>query len=72
MYVPIRVMESEHESHGEQLARIRALTHDLRVPAHACATWTALYHGLETIEADLSNHVHLEDNILFTRAVRAA
>ncbi len=70
MYMPIRVMESEHESHAEHLARIRELTKDLRLPAYACATWTALYRGLETMEADLLQHVHLENNILFARAVR--
>jgi regulator of cell morphogenesis and NO signaling len=70
VYMPIRVMESEHHSHGEHLARIRALTKDLRIPPHACATWTALYHGLVAVEAELLQHIHLENNILFTRAVR--
>jgi len=69
---PICVMETEHESQGRELSRIRALTGDLRAPAHACATWTALYHGLEKLEADLMQHVHLENNILFARALRGA
>jgi regulator of cell morphogenesis and NO signaling len=68
VYMPVRVMEGEHDSHREQLVKIRELTDDLRLPAHACATWTALYHGLETIEADLMQHIHLENNILFARA----
>jgi regulator of cell morphogenesis and NO signaling len=67
--MPIGVMKREHDTHGEYLARIRALTGDLRAPAHACATWRALYDGLATIEADLMEHVHLENNILFARAV---
>ena len=70
VYMPVRVMESEHDSHREHLAKIRELTDDLRLPAHACATWTALYHGLETIEAELMQHIHLENNILFARATR--
>ena len=70
VYMPVRVMESEHDSHREQLVKIRELTDDLRLPAHACATWTALYHGLETVEADLMQHIHLENNILFSRATR--
>ena len=70
VYLPVRVMESEHDSHGHQLARIRELTHDLKLPAYACATWTALYRGLEVLEADLLQHIHLENNILFARAVR--
>ncbi len=72
VYMPVRVMESEHDSHREQLIKIRELTDDLRLPAHACATWTALYQGLETIETDLMQHIHLENNILFARATQGA
>jgi regulator of cell morphogenesis and NO signaling len=68
--MPVRVMESEHDAHRQQLAKIRELTDDLRLPAQACATWAALYHGLETMEADLMQHIHLENNILFLRATR--
>ncbi|MEO7732558.1 MAG: iron-sulfur cluster repair di-iron protein [Kofleriaceae bacterium] len=71
VYMPVRVMEGEHDSHREQLVKIRELTDDLRLPAHACATWTALYRGLEAIEADLMQHIHLENNILFSRATRS-
>jgi len=72
VYMPVRVMEDEHDSHREQLEKIRALTDDLRAPAHACATWNALYHGLTTIETDLMHHIHLENNILFARATQRA
>jgi len=70
VYMPVRMMEREHDSHAEQLAKIRELTGDLRVPDHACATWRALYHGLETLEADLMRHIHLENNVLFARAMQ--
>jgi regulator of cell morphogenesis and NO signaling len=70
VYMPVRVMEREHDSHAESLIKIRELTGDLRLPAEACATWTALYGGLETLEAELMQHIHLENNILFMRAVR--
>lgn len=70
VYMPVKVMESEHDGHRDQLARIRELTDDLRLPAHACATWTALYHGLQVLEAELMQHIHLENNILFSRATR--
>jgi regulator of cell morphogenesis and NO signaling len=70
VYMPVRVMEGEHDLHREQLLRIRELTGDLRVPPHACATWTALYQGLEHLEAELMQHIHLENNILFSRATR--
>ncbi len=72
VYMPVRMMESEHDSHRDQLARIRELTDDLQLPAHACATWTALYRGLETVESELMQHIHLENNILFSRAVKGA
>jgi regulator of cell morphogenesis and NO signaling len=70
VYMPVRVLEIDHDNHAEYLATIRALTADLRLPPHACATWTALYHGLATIEAELMQHIHLENNILFARALQ--
>lgn len=65
---PVSVMESDHDTHAEHLATIRSLTNNLTLPDHACATWRALYHGLETLEADLMQHIHLENNVLFARA----
>jgi regulator of cell morphogenesis and NO signaling len=70
VYMPVRMMEGEHDSHRGYLERIRQLTDDLRLPPHACATWTALYQGLEHVEAELMQHIHLENNILFSRATR--
>ena len=72
VYMPVRMMEREHDSHGAELARIRTLTGDLRIPDHACATWRTLYQGLETLEADLMQHIHLENNVLFARATQGA
>jgi regulator of cell morphogenesis and NO signaling len=48
---------------------IRALTHDYQLPPYACSTVRALYEGLEALEADLHVHIHLENNILFPRAI---
>ncbi len=70
VYMPVRGMESEHDSHRELLEKVRELTGDLEIPPHACATWRALYHGLQAVEADLMQHIHLENNILFSRATR--
>lgn len=67
--VPIRMMEAEHDHHAIHLARIRELTGQLETPPHACATWRALYAGLRTLEAELMEHIHLENNVLFARAV---
>ena len=69
VYMPVRVMEHEHDAHAEHLATIRALTGDLQIPAHACATWTALYRGLRALEAELMEHIHLENNVLFRRCL---
>jgi regulator of cell morphogenesis and NO signaling len=66
---PIHTMEIEHEDHGESLRQTRLLTSNLVPPAEACATWTALYLRLEEFEAELMEHIHLENNILFRRAL---
>ena len=67
---PIYVMEAEHVEHGVNLARIRTLTNDLTVPPDACPTWRALYLRLDELESDLFDHIHLENNVLFPRALR--
>jgi len=43
---------------------------DYEVPAEACNTWRALWHGLAAFETDMHRHIHLENNILFPRALR--
>lgn len=65
--MPIHVMEREHDAHGHRLARVRELAYDFAPPAHACATWRALYAGLATLEAELMQHIHLENHVLFAR-----
>jgi regulator of cell morphogenesis and NO signaling len=65
---PIRVMEHEHESAGRALEQMRALTCDYSVPADACNTYRGLFYGLQQLETDLHQHIHLENNILFPRA----
>ncbi len=66
---PIRQMEHEHDGAGEILARMRELTGGYRLPADACQTFQALYEALEALEADLHEHIHLENNILFPASV---
>ncbi|MDW5375622.1 iron-sulfur cluster repair protein YtfE [Halomonas sp. HP20-15] len=65
---PIAVMRFEHDEHGEALARLMALSHDIHIPKGACTTWRALYAGLYEFREDLMQHVHLENNVLFERA----
>lgn len=66
---PITVMLMEHDSAGALLARMRELTNGYALPEGACASYSALYHGLEDLEADVHQHVHLENNVLFPRAI---
>jgi regulator of cell morphogenesis and NO signaling len=67
---PIAMMNDEHESAGEALANIRAITRNFEVPDYGCVTYRALMAGLEDLERDLHMHIHLENNILFVRAER--
>ncbi len=66
---PITQMRHEHEEAGVALARMRELTDDYTVPADGCETFRAAYEALQEMEADLHEHIHLENNILFPRAV---
>ena len=66
---PIQVMESEHEQAGEGFDEIRTLTANYQLPPDACRSHTILFKKLEEYEDDLHRHVHLENNILFPRAI---
>lgn len=68
-FMPIKVMNAEHESHGQQLEEVHRLTSDFTPPEGACGTWRALYSGLEKLEEEIMEHIHLENNILFPRAL---
>ena len=68
---PVSVMKDEHDSAGAALRRLRELTKDYQVPPGACNTWRALWHGLAALEESLHQHIHLENNILFPRALRS-
>lgn len=66
---PVRAMEHEHDDHAVNLQRVRELTADLTAPPDACPTWQALYLRLDELELELMRHIHLENNILFPRAL---
>ena len=63
--MPIRMMEMEHDDHGANLRRMRQLARNFQAPADACASWRALYLGLDRLEKDLMDHIHHENNVLF-------
>jgi len=66
---PVGVMRYEHEEAGAMLRKLRELTNDYTVPEGACNTWRALWHALADFERSLHEHIHLENNILFPRAL---
>ena len=66
---PIRHMMGDHDDTGELLESIRSLTHNYQLPEKACMSYQALYQGLEALEKNLHQHIHLENNILFPRAL---
>ena len=66
---PIRMMEMEHETAGAILHELRAATSDYNVPADGCFSYQTLYRGLADFEKDLYQHIHLENNILFPKAI---
>ena len=66
---PIAAMEADHDDAGRALAEMRRLTNSYMPPPDACPTFIGLYWGLAELERDMHEHVHLENNILFPRAV---
>jgi regulator of cell morphogenesis and NO signaling len=66
---PIRVMMSEHDAAGDALSRMRALSNGFTPPEWGCPTYRGFYQALSEFEKDLHQHVHLENNILFPRAI---
>ncbi|HAZ13036.1 MAG: iron-sulfur cluster repair di-iron protein [Bdellovibrionales bacterium GWA2_49_15] len=68
-YMPIRILLAEHEGHGANLGLLRELAYNYKAPEHACNSWRALYVGLDQMEHELMEHIHLENHVLFTRAL---
>ncbi len=66
---PVSMMEHEHDSAGAALRTIRKASNNLTPPADACISCQTLYKALADFEADLHQHIHLENNILFPRAI---
>ena len=66
---PVRMMMMEHDAAGEILRELRAVTNDYKVPPEVCISYKTLYEALLAFEQDLHLHIHLENNILFPRAV---
>jgi regulator of cell morphogenesis and NO signaling len=67
---PIAMMEHEHDEAGKILQKIRKLSIDFMVPEDACASFRLFYQMLQQFESDLHTHIHLENNILFPKAIK--
>ena len=66
---PIRMMMMEHDKVGDILRDLRTTTSDYSAPADGCISYRTFYEALEAFEKDLHQHIHLENNILFPRAI---
>ena len=66
---PVHMMELEHDSAGAALKEISSLSSNYQPPESACFSYRTLYSALKDFEADLHQHIHLENNILFPRAI---
>jgi regulator of cell morphogenesis and NO signaling len=69
VYNPIRRMMTEHDTAGSILQELRFITSNYKTPADACISYQTLYQALEDLEKDLHQHIHLENNILFPKAL---
>ena len=66
---PIDEMEAEHDFVGRRMEEIRRLSDNYTLPADGCASYAFLYNKLQEFESDLFTHIHLENNILFPKAL---
>ena len=66
---PIAMMMQEHDNEGERFRQIAELTNNYNPPADACNTYQVTFAMLDEFEKDLHLHIHLENNILFPKAI---
>lgn len=66
---PVAMMKHEHAVEGERFEKIAQLTNNYQTPADGCSTYNVAFRMLEDFENDLHKHIHLENNILFPKAV---
>ncbi len=66
---PVEMMLQEHDSAGEALRQMRQASSNYTLPPDACISYRTLYEALQGLEADLHQHIHLENNVLFPKAL---
>lgn len=66
---PISIMKKEHDIAGDVIKEMAMVSHNYTAPEGACNTYLAMYAKLEEFQNDLFQHIHLENNILFPKAL---
>lgn len=66
---PIAMLKHDHETEGDLFAKISELTNEYNPPSDACQTYKVTFAMLKEYEQDLHKHIHLENNILFKKAI---
>jgi regulator of cell morphogenesis and NO signaling len=66
---PVAMMMNEHDGAGSALRNMRQISNGYAAPPDACISFQTLYRALAAFEADLHQHIHLENNVLFPRAI---
>ena len=66
---PIAMMMEEHENEGNRFEKIVAISNNYTPPADGCNTYKVTFQMLQEFESDLHTHIHLENNILFPKAI---
>ncbi|WP_250255172.1 iron-sulfur cluster repair di-iron protein [Chryseobacterium sp. Marseille-Q3244] len=67
---PVHMMQHEHTVEGDRFRKIAEITHEYTPPADACNTYKVAFAMLQDFENDLHKHIHLENNILFPKAIQ--
>jgi len=67
---PVHMMEHEHTTEGDRVAKISALSNQYTPPADGCNTYKVAYAMLQEFENDLHTHIHIENNILFPKSIQ--
>ena len=66
---PISVMMTEHDQAGTILKKMNSLSNNYQAPSDGCNTFKAAYASIKSMEEDIYLHIHLENNILFPKAL---
>jgi regulator of cell morphogenesis and NO signaling len=66
---PINVMKEEHDIEGERFRKLAEITNHYTIPDDGCNTYEITFKNLKDFESDLHRHIHLENNILFPKAI---